>query len=251
MVISIEYMLSNKTYMSHTAIWKQFGAAISSQHPRTLAAFVGHRDSELALQTDSIPFPTPNHFRADSVFDPNPHQLELPEDLLETSLLVHSLAVWGPDVLIRSAFACAALQMKHHTACRADLVDPRDSTFDVVKRWIQYPTNENYDSVKQASERCSKLYKPYEDDPDSSEANVVWFHLGAPWFAAETAAQDHKLDVCDGPGPREASPTWCTRNAVWPTRAADAAAEWSSHEDVRKMIRKALLDWIANAEQAG
>ena len=89
--------------MSHTAIWKQFGAAISSQHQRTLAAFLGHRDSELALQTGFIPFPTTNHFRADSVFDPNPHQLELPEDLLETSLLVQSLAVWGPDVLIRSA----------------------------------------------------------------------------------------------------------------------------------------------------
>ena len=105
--------------MNHTATWKQFGTAISSQHARTLAAYLGHRDSELALQTDSIPFPTSDDFRADSVFDPNPHQLDLPEDLLETSLLVQSLAVWGPDALIRSAFACATMQIKHQTTCRA------------------------------------------------------------------------------------------------------------------------------------
>jgi hypothetical protein len=233
--------------MTHTAIWKQFGAAISSEHPRTLAAFLGHRDSELALQSKMIPFPTTNHFCADSAFDPDPYQLDLPKDILETSLLVKSLAVWGPDVLIRVAFACAALQIKHHSACRADLVTPRDSAFDAVKRWIQNPANENYDSVKQASKRCAKLYKPCEDAPDSSEANVVWSHLGAPWCAAETASQDHKLEVYDGPGPREASPTWCSRNSVWPIRAADAAAQWSSYEVVRKTIRETLLDWITNA----
>ena len=230
--------------MNHTATWKQFGTAISSQHTRTLAAYLGHRDSELALQTDSIPFPTSDDFRADSVFDPNPHQLDLPEDLLETSLLVQSLAVWGPDALIRSAFACATMQIKHQTTCRAALVVPRDTALDAVTTFIQSPTNENHQSVRQASECCAKLYAPYEDDPNSSEANDVWSHLGAPWFAAETVAQDYKLEDYDGPGPREASPTWCTRNAVWPTRAADAAAEWSSHKDVRTMIRETLLDWL-------
>ena len=234
--------------MSHTETWKQFGAAISLQHTRTLAAYLGHRDAELALQTDSVPFPTTDDFRADSVFDPNPHQLDVPEDLLETSLLVQSLAVWGPDVLIGSALACAALQIKHHTACRRDLVVPRDSAFDAVKTLIQSPTNENYNSVKQASERCAKLYAPYEDNPDSSEANIVWSHLGAPWFAAEAAAQEYKLEDYDGPGPREASPTWCRRNAVWPTRAADAAAEWSSHDNVRTMICRAILDWLATED---
>jgi len=237
--------------MSHTSTWKQFGAAISSEPLRTLAAYLGHRDSQLALQTDSVPFPTIDDFRTDSVFDPNPHQLDLAEDSLDTSLLLKSLAVWGPDVLVRSAFACAALQIKQHTTCRADLKVARDSAFDAVKTSIQSPIYENHHSVKQASERCAKLYVPYEDDPDSSEANIVWSHLGAPWFAAETAAQDYKLEDYDGPGPREASPTWCRRNAVWAIRAADAAAEWSSHESVRKMIRKALLNWIANAEKAG
>ena len=234
--------------MSHTATWNQFGAAISSHHTRTLAAYLGHFDSVKALQNDSIPFPTADDFRTDSVFDPNPHQLNLPEDELETSLLVQSLAVWGPDALIRSALACAASQITQHVACRADLVVPRDSAFDAVKTWIQSPTHEKHNSVKQASDRCARLYAPYEDDPDSSEANIIWSHLGAPWFAAETAAQEYRLEDYDGPGPREASPTWCRRNAVWPTRAADAAAEWSSHDNVRTMIRRAILDWLAEQD---
>ena len=60
--------------------------------------FLYSQHSELVLQTDSIPFPTIDDFRADSAFDPNPHKLDLPEDLFETSLLVQSLAVWGPSV---------------------------------------------------------------------------------------------------------------------------------------------------------
>ena len=234
--------------MSHTAIWKQFGTAISSEPTLTLAAYLGHRDSELALRTDSVPFPSIDDFRADAVFDPNPHQLDLPQDWLETSLLMKSLTVWGPDVLIRSAFACAALQIRHQETCRTDLVVVRDAAFDAVKIFIQSPTSENRNAVKQASDRCAKFYEPYEEDPDSSEANNIWSHLGAPWFAAETAVQEYQLEDYDGLGPREASPSWCRRCAVWPIRAADAAAEWSSHDNVRTVIFEALLGWRVTRE---
>ncbi len=82
------------------------------------------------------------------------------------------------------------------------------------------------------------------EHPDTEEARNVWTQLGAAWFAAETTAQDFKLESYDGAGPREASSTWCKRNVVWPVRAAEVAAGWSSHDEVRATIRTALLDWI-------
>ena len=233
--------------MTHTVIWKQFGAAITSHRARTLAAYLGHRNSEIALRAESVAFPTIEDFRGDSVFDPNPHQLDIPKDVLETTLLVRTVAVWGPDVVIRSAFTCSELQIKHHNTCRADLVAPRDAAREAVKKFIDSFTNENYNAVNLASTRCATVYEPYEDDPDNSDAQAVWSHLGAPWFAAETAAQEYKLEAYDGPGPREASGTWCKRNTVWAIRAAHAAADWSSHQNVRTIIRKALLDWAVNS----
>jgi len=234
--------------MSQSAMWELFGDAILSRHRETLGAYLGHRDLERTLQTESVLVPTIDDFRADPVFDPNPHQLELPKDCLEASLFVRSLAIWGPDVLNRSAFACAVLQLENQTACRPDLVPARDAAFGAVRAFIESPTDMHRRNVIRASEACQRLYAPYEDDPDSTDAQTVWSHLGAPWFAAETAAQDYQLEDNDGPGPREASSTWCNRNAVWPTRAADAAAEWSSYDQARAKIQQSLLDWILNTQ---
>jgi len=235
--------------MSHTAMWERFGATISLHPNLTLAAYLGHQASQLALQTDSLPFPTIADFHADSAFDPNPHELDLPEHFLDTSLFVHSLAVWGPDVLIRSALACARFQIEHQTTCRSDLVALRDAALLAVQGFIHSPTDENRKTVTQASKRCNEIYAAHEDDPDSPDARTVWSHLGASWWAAETALQDYKLEEYDGPEPREGSSTWCRRNAVWPINAAHAAAEWTPHDDVRAVIRTSLLDWFV-IEQA-
>ena len=230
--------------MPHSAIWELFGDFITEHPARTLAAYLGDREAELALHADSIPFPTSDDFRSDSVFDPNPHRLDLSSGYVETALLVHSLAVWGPDALIRAAFACAKLQVERQTACRPDLVGPRDAALQAVAAYLQTPTNERLQQVAAAVGWCNELYAPHEEDPDSEDARTAWTQLGAPWFAAETAAQDFKLESYDGDGPREASSTWCQRNAVWPVRAAEVAAGWSSHDEVCAAIRTALLDWI-------
>ena len=186
-----------------------------TEHPaRTLAAYLGDREAELALHADSIPFPTSDDFRSDSVFDPNPHRLDLSSGYVETALLVHSLAVWGPDALIRAAFACAKLQVEGQTACRPDLVGPRDAALQAVAAYLQTPTNERLQQVAAAVGWCNELYAPHEEDPDTEDARTAWTQLGAPWFAAETAAQDFKLESYDGDGPREASSTWCQRNIV-------------------------------------
>jgi len=225
-------------------IWELFGDAISSRHKETLCAYLGDRDAQHALENESILAPTIDDFRSDPVFDPNPHGLDLPKGCLDLSLFVHSLAVWGPDALIRSALACATLQMENQIACRSHLVPARDGAFRAVKAFIESPTDMNRSEVIRACAACQKLYAPYDDDPDSEDAQTTWSHLGASWFAAETAAQDYRLEDYDGPGPREASPTWCRRNAVWPQRAAESSAGLSSYDDVHAVIRTSLLGWI-------
>ena len=235
--------------MPHSAIWELFGDFITEHHSRTLAAYLGDREAELALDADSISFPTSDDFRSDPVFDPNPHRLDLPSGYVETALLVHSLAVWGPDALIRAAFACAKLQVERQTVCRPDLVGPRDAALQAVAAYLQSATDERLQEVAAAVGWCNELYAPHEEDPDTEEARNVWTQLGAAWFAAETAAQDFKLESYDGDGPREASSTWCKRNVVWPVRAAEVAAGWSSHDEVRATIRTALLDWIDDTSE--
>jgi len=227
--------------MSHTDIWKQFGPAIT-EHPRdTLAAYLGHRPAQKTLDAASVVGPTTEDFQLDSVFDPDPHNLGLSADFVETALLVQSLAVWGPETLVRAAFFCARLQVEHQTDCPADLLPLREAAFTAVENALDTAGAEA--EVKQAAAACAETYHPHEEAPDSPTAQSIWTHLGAVWFAAETAAQDDRLEDFDGPGPREASPTWCRRNSVWPLRAAETAAGWASHEGVRQVILATLIDW--------
>ena len=91
--------------------------------------------------------------------------------------------------------------------------------------------------------RCEAIYAPHEEDPDSPEAARVWRALGAPWFCTEAAGGDWRFQSWDeGAGPRGSS-SWWARCSVWPARAAEAAAEWSSEAEVREAIREALAAW--------
>ena len=67
-------------------------------------------------------------------------------------------------------------------------------------------------------------------------------------LAATLRRSETRRDDYDGPGPREASPSWCRRNATWPQRAADCAAGFSSRQNVHAAIRTSLLDWLLNAQ---
>ena len=180
--------------MRRSLIWELFGDAISSRHKETLCAYLGDCDAQHALENESILAPTIDDFRGDPVFDPNPHGLDLPKGCLDLSLFVHSLAVWGPDALIRSALACATLQVENQIACPSHLVPARDGAFRAVKASVETPTDVNRSEVIRACAACQNLYAPYDNDPDSADAQTAWSHLGASWFAAETAAQDYRLE---------------------------------------------------------
>lgn len=151
--------------MSQSVIWQRFGNAISTQGRETLRAFLGDRESEDRLRIRSIPFPTIEDFRRDPVFDPNPQRLALPQELLETELLVRSLAVWGPNVLIRAAFACAVTQMTYQAVCPPDLVALRDAAYNAVQEFIRSETPENRRNAILASRRCAKHYHEHSTDP--------------------------------------------------------------------------------------
>ncbi len=236
--------------MGHTATWVRFGPAVTAHPGRTLAAYLGHQGSIAAFRSGSVTFPTPADFMADPDFDPNPHNLDLPEDSLATTLLVQSLAIWGPDAIMRTALACARVQVQHQPECRQDLVTPRDDALRAVEALMDSPPKErNYAAVRRAADLCTSLYSPYEEEPDAPDGEVICHQLGAPWFAAETAAQEFEIQPYDGPGPREGCPTWCRRNTVWTDRAADVAAHWASHSTVREQIRRALVEWAMSGQE--
>ncbi len=178
----------------------------------------------------------------------NPHRLKLPEEYLRTKLLVRSLALWGWEPLARAAVACAGLQLARQPRCAAPLLGLRDGAAAAADAFLASPDADHRERAERAARGCRLAFKPFENDSDSSAAARVWYQLGAPWFAAETAAADTSLTPWDGPGPAAASPTWGNRNSVWPVRAAEAAAHWSSDREVRERIREALLAWAVGAQ---
>ena len=138
------------------------------------------------------------------------------------------------------------MQINHVSTGRPDLVASCDDAVSAMRTLVDSSTPTGHERVKAVATRFAMLYAPYEGDPDSREARAVWQDLGAIWCAVETAAQDFDLESYDGLGPREASTTWCRRNTVWPIRAAEAAAAFSRHQEVRAVIRATLLDWFCS-----
>ena len=84
--------------MSHSIIWELFGDTIASRPKQTLAACLGDPDAGRTLETESIAVPTIDDFRADPVFDPNPHHLKLDPAPVTMTLPVASF----PILILRS-----------------------------------------------------------------------------------------------------------------------------------------------------
>ncbi len=229
--------------MSFPGIWAAFGPTITTHPGLTLAAFLGHAPSREQLARLEITPPCLDDAKRDPVLDPNPHNLDLSQEYLGTSLLVRSLALWGWQPLVRAAAACGALQMARQATPTAAVATLQQQAMAATNAFVLNPEPAQQERARQAAKACADRYAPFEDAPDSNEAREVWRNLGAPWFAAESAAEDHRLSEWDGPGPTGASATWGNRNSVWPQRAADAAAEWSSFDAVEQAITTALLEW--------
>lgn len=233
--------------MPMTNIWNEFGPSIQGSPKMTLAAFLGDEESIAECKKQGIGFPLLADFDSDSVYDPNPYNLKLDTGLLGNNQLVLCLMTWGKEPIFVIANACAQLQC----ACNKE-PDPAINALQVetasaVKSYVQEPTTRIFGSVKKLVKACRELYSPYEDDPDSEEARIVWYQLGAPWFAAETICNDWEIQSYDGTPPPEAQSTWIKRNSMWTKRAVDSAAEWSSHERVNDEMRKTALKWALSS----
>lgn len=229
--------------MIQTRWWDRRGAVVVAQPKRSLAAFLGHQSSTQQLIQAGVQPVTLAELAQEREFDPNPHRLKLPDEYMQTKLLIRGLASWGCEALLRAAVACAELQMARQPPCDATLRHLRDTAKHAAIKFIEKPDAERRACAMQAAAACMAIYRPFENQPDSDEGKAVWYQLGASWFAAETAAEDSSLGEWDGPGPAAASSTWRNRMSVWPAHAAEAAAYWSSHGETQQAIQAALLAW--------
>jgi len=229
--------------MAAYSVWADFGDAISQWPELTIAAYLGAPWALAQSRDSKVPVLTMEAFLKDKVFEPNPHHLKLDADYLRTALLVRTLAIWGPTPLVRSAIVCSAIQLESTQCPRRDVSRVRTAAARAAVAFETHPSDACRADARRAADDCAKYYAPFEDAPDSDQANATWLLLGACWFAAETAAQDFTVTKWDGPGPAGASSSWGTRNSVWPRRAADAAARVSSEEKVREHICKGVISW--------
>jgi hypothetical protein len=233
--------------MTKTEFWNRFGNTILDAPHLTLAAFLGHAPSIEVANRQSIRFPTPADFQSDRAYDPNYFKLDLDDDYLRSSFLILCISAWGGEALIRAVNKCSQLQCLHHDSCSPTLKPLRDEVALALHKLVDAPTPNVRQSATELLRRCQELYRPHEDDPDSDAASMTWLHLGAPWFGLETvlgnlcARQD-----CGETEPGPSNSTWCARETVWPIRAINAAAHWSSHSIVRETVQSTLLNWATD-----
>ncbi|MFG0334160.1 MAG: hypothetical protein ACF8TS_12415 [Maioricimonas sp. JB049] len=229
--------------MPVSILWSQFSESITTRPGVSLGAFLGDEAAWETLVELGLPVPEYEVFRQERALDPNPYGLDLPQELIENLFLVRCLAFWGWLPLLCSAVACARLQVERRPDCPEPLAPLRAEAFAAAVAYFATPDGEHKERARLAARGCYDVYEPLEEDPDSPQATEIWEELGAPWFAAETAAQDVTLYGWDAKGPEGASHTWGNRCAVWPQRAAEGAGVYASHAEVREAIRGALLEW--------
>lgn len=230
-----------------TEFWNRFGKTILGAPDLTLAAFLGDRSSiEVAKQHD-IRFPKTTDFQIDSAYDPNFHKLDLDEERLQTDFFILCVSAWGVDALRRAVNACSLIQCMHQTVCSPRLLPVRNQAAFALQTFIDTPSKENRDEAASSLKKCSDLYRVHEDSPDTPESHNTWYQLGAPWLALESVfsmgGPDASIDEVE---PAQCNSTWIARESVWPRRAFDAAAHWSSHSLVRDVVRSTLLKWAVS-----
>lgn len=260
--------------MPVTGIWQRFGAVISAEPRLSLAAFLGHAQSAAVLESRRLVVPTLADFEGDPAYDPSPFagidlpegldpaDYSVPEDVEANDLLLRAIITWGRDPVIRVVHDLSALQCARQKDGGDDLIRQRDAADAAVRAFCEDPSDRALQSVRDVAKACSGVYfqtdldpdtatsSEYfrnQLDPDSEQAIAIWNGLGAPWMAAETIAGDWSLQPYDGDPPAESQSTWIRRNAVWPLRAAEAAAEYTSFAEVRQRMESTALAWATEA----
>jgi hypothetical protein len=233
--------------MAKTEFWVRFGETILAAPDLTLAAFLGHAPSIAIAKDREIHFPKTADFQIDRAYDPNRHKLDLDEAHLNSKFLLLCISAWGAQALVRAVNVCSHLQCMHHSSCSSKFTRLRNDAAFSLQELIDAPTPVVHQRATELLRLCQSQYFPYEDAPDSGDAEEVWYHLGAPWFGLETALGNSAArSDCGEVEPAPANPTWCRRQTVWPERAFDAAANWSSHALVADAVRSTLITWAVS-----
>lgn len=236
--------------MAKTEIWDDFGESILAWPDLTLAAILGHEPSMIHARQRSILFPTKSDFQADRTYDPNPHKLKLAAEELDSTFLMRCVSTWGAEPLMRAVNACSQLQCERHGSCSPQILPLRTETARALQVLIDAPSPASRRQANEVLLKCKAAYRQYEKSPDSAEARQVWYHLGAPWFGLETATGDLAArSDCGETEPAPSNASWCARTTVWPVRAIDAAAHWSSHVIAQEAIRMALISWAVSHDE--
>lgn len=233
--------------MAKTELWDDFGESILASPDLTLAAFLGHEPSMIFARRHSILFPTKADFQADRTYDPNPHKLKLAADELDSTFLIQCVSTWGAEPLMRAANACSQLQCERHDSYSPQILPLRTEAAGTLQELIDSPSPATRRKANEVLLKCKAAYRCHEKSPDSAGAQQVWYHLGAPWFGLETATGDLAARIdCDETEPAPSNSSWCARMTVWPVRAIDAAAHWSSHVVAQEAVRSTLIFWAVS-----
>lgn len=225
------------------SIWRQFESEITHEPALTLRGYLADPTAIVDAKKAGIVVPTGEDFKRDPAFNPNPHALKLPTEYLEMAFLVRTLAVWGWQPLVCSAVLASNIQLKARATLHDEIQHACIAAATSASTFLQEPTENNRNEARIRADACSQYFKQHEENPDTPEAGALWLRLGACWFAAEAAAQDHSLAEWDGPGPAQGNVVWGNRNSVWPTRAVEAACEIDSYSSVLEQIKNGLIEW--------
>jgi hypothetical protein len=234
--------------MAITQVWKRFGDSILAMPHLTLAAFLGHAPSIAIAKESSIRFPRTADFQIDPAYDPNIHRLDLDEDYLSSKFLLKCISTWGAEPLIRAANACSLLQCMHHASCHPKYRLLRNEAAFALQNLVDAATPKARLTADEIRRNCESHHSLNENVPNSPEAHVCWYHLGAAWFGLETALgnMEARNELNEGEhAPSNSS--WIARQTVWPERAIDAAAHWSSHSLAVLAVKSTLIAWAARA----
>lgn len=103
-------------------------------------------------------------------------------------------------------------------------------------------------NARVVSEYFEGRYQPHaHGSGDRAEGTRLWRIFGAPWFAAESAAQDWRLREYDKGELASESQSWNLRCAVWPIRALEVVIDEVGNSTARSTVEQALLAWALGA----
>ena len=232
--------------MAKTDLWDDYGDSILAAPYLTLAAFLGHKPSMTFARKNTVLFPAESDFKADRAYDPNPHKLKLPADTINSKFLIQCISTWGAEPLVLAAHVCSKLQCHHQRSSLPEVEPIQTEAASVLQELIDSPSSAIHTKANAVLLKCQTLYRQYAKSPDSVNAQQIWYDLGAPWFGLETVLGNLEVrSDCGETEPAPSNSTWCNRVTVWPERAIDAAAHWSSHAVAQVAVRSALIEWVS------